>query len=78
VLGSDTAFGAIKFTAQFAHDGLKADWNKLNANVLIDAVVIGVAGWACLRKDRIAGRAAIGAAQAFGPLVARGHLQGTP
>jgi hypothetical protein len=78
VMGQDAAFGAMKFAAKLGHDGLKTDRHKLDANILVGAVVVGRAGWTCLRKDRTAGRFAVGAAQAFRPLVALSHLPSMP
>jgi hypothetical protein len=61
-MGQETAFGTIEFTTKLGHYGLKTDRHKLDANVLVSAVVVAMAGWICLRKVRAAGRSAIGAA----------------
>jgi hypothetical protein len=55
-MNRDTAIGAIKITAEIAHRESKAARGKLDSDVLIGAVVIGGAGWTCLRKDSVAGR----------------------
>ena len=73
-MGQGAAFRTIELAAELGHDGLKTYGNELDANVLVGAVVVGGAGWICLRKDRMTGRPAIGAAQVFHPLVALGHL----
>jgi hypothetical protein len=78
VIGLSATFDAIKVTAKLGDGGLKADWHKLRANILVGSVMVGGAVWACLRKDRAAGCAAIGAAQTFRPLVALGHLPSMP
>jgi hypothetical protein len=78
VMSRGTTIGAIKLTAEIAHRESKAARGKLDSNVLVSAVVIGGAGWACLRKDRAASRSAVGAAQAFCPLVALVHYRSMP
>jgi hypothetical protein len=72
-MGRGTTIGAIKLTAEIAHRESKAARGKLDSNVLIGAVVIGGASWTCLRKDGVTARPAIGAAQAFRPLVPLGR-----
>ena len=70
----DAATDAIKLTAEISHDGLETSRDKFSMNVLVRAVVVGGIGWTCLRKDNVAGRTAIGAAQDFCPLVALRHI----
>jgi hypothetical protein len=69
-IGQAAAFGTIEFTTKLGHHGLKTDRHTLDANVLIGAIVVAMAGWICLRKECAASRSAIWAAQAFRPLVA--------
>jgi hypothetical protein len=56
-------------------DSAKAARGKLDANVLVAAVVVGLASRTRLRKDDATRRSAIGAAQYLGPLVPLGHAE---
>jgi hypothetical protein len=77
-MGESATISAIKFTAEIAHGESKAAGGKLDSNVLISAIVKGGTGWIFLGKDHAASPSAVWAAQAFCPLVALGHLPGTP
>jgi hypothetical protein len=77
-MGESATISAIKITAEIAHRESKAARGKLDSHVLISAIVIGGTGWIFLGKDHVASPSAVWAEQAFCPLVALGHLPGTP
>jgi hypothetical protein len=78
VVGGIATIGTKEHTTEIACRGPEAAGDSLHLNVLVGAVVVGLAVWIFLRKDRAAGRPALGAMQAFRPLIAICHLPSMP
>jgi hypothetical protein len=77
-MGHDATTDAIKLRTKLGHGDVKAAWDKFDANVLVAAVVVGVAVGICLRKAGASAGPATLAMQHFRPLVPLGHLPSMP